>query len=441
MTNNQRYVEWFRNSAPYIHAHRGRTFVIQFGGEVVLDPKFPSLIHDIALLNSLGVSLVLVHGARPQIEHRLVERGLSMRYVNGLRITDEKALALVKEGVGCVRLEIEALLSMGLTNSPMAGACIRVTSGNFVTARPIGVRKGVDFCYTGEVRRVDGVSIAKLLSDEALVLVSPLGFSLTGEIFNLSAEDVATAIAVELRAAKLLLLGEFPGLTDAAGTLIRQLTLSDAKSLVSSRRYASEDGEGQPLRHLVSAIHACTNGVRRTHLMDSGVDGALLLELFTRDGIGTMVSADLYENTRRATIDDVGGILELIEPLEAEGILVRRSREKFETEIERFFVMERDGAVIACAAVYPFADEGVAELACLAVHRDYRRGNRADAMLAAVETEARSLGTAHLFVLTTRASHWFREHGFTAASIEDLPIARQAMYNYKRNSKVLIKAL
>ncbi|MGC1954431.1 MAG: amino-acid N-acetyltransferase [Gammaproteobacteria bacterium] len=433
-----RYVGWFRDAAPYINAHRDQIFVIQFGGEAAGDVN---LIHDLALLNSLGIRLVLVHGARPQIERRLIERGLSVDYAAGLRVTDATALQVVKEAVGALRVEIEALLSMGLANSPMAGARIRVASGNFVTARPIGVRDGVDFGYTGEVRRVDQSSIRNRLDQGAIVVVSPLGYSPTGEIFNLHAEEVATAIAIEIRAAKLLLLGEGPIPVDDLGRSIRQLTLSDAKQLFNTYCHAQRQTDETSLRQLKFAIHACRHSVRRAHLLDRRVDGALLLELFTRDGIGVMLSGEPFEQTRRATIDDAGGILALIQPMEEEGLLVRRSREKLETEIHRFLVMERDSAIIACAAVYPFPADSVVELACLAVHPSYRNGQRGDALLAAAELDARALGATWLFVLTTRAAHWFLERGFKPAAIQDLPVARQAIYNYQRNSKVLIKRL
>ncbi len=436
-TANHDYVHWFRNSAPYINAFRGRTFVVAFGGEVLAEKQFASLVHDIALLNSLGVRLVLVHGARPQIEERLRERGAKMKYVNGLRVTDEQALACVKEAAGTVRVEIEALLSMGLANSPMAGAEIRVASGNFVTAQPLGVRDGVDYLHTGEVRRIAETAIRKQLDDGAIVLLSPLGYSPTGEIFNLSAEDVATAAAVELGASKLIYLVDGPGLTDGNGALVREISLAEAEKLF--------DGHGNIpegiAKCLFSAQFAGSEGVRRAHLIDRHQDGSLLLELFTRDGVGTLVTAETFEDTRPATIDDVGGILELIAPLEREGVLVRRSREWLEMEIDHFIVVERDGMTVACAALYPFSDEKVGELACLAVHPDYRDQGRGDALLEYVERQAKKLGIQRLFVLTTRTAHWFQERGFRAAALKELPVTRQEMYNYQRRSKAFIKAL
>lgn len=436
-TWQQNFIDGFRQSAPYIHAHRGCTFVLGFGGEAVADTRFPDLIHDIALLHGLGINLVLVHGARPQIESRLKARGARLEYANGLRVTDDAALECVKEAAGTVRVEIEALLSMGLANTPMAGARIRASSGNFVTARPLGIRDGIDYCHTGEVRRIDGTAIRQHLDSRRIVLLSPLGYSPTGEVFNLSAEEIATATAKELQADKLILLLEEPELRDGKRQLISQLSLHDAAALLRSRRKLPDD----TVKHLQHAIQACRSGVRRTHLVSRRRDGALLLELFTRDGSGTLITAETYEGLREAVIDDAGGILELIKPLEDEGILVRRSRERLEIEINHFLVIERDGTIIACAALYPGETGKYAELACLAVHEDYRNEGRGDALLKALEQRALARGKNTLFVLTTRTAHWFRERGFVPGDIARLPRRRKNLYNYQRKSKVYFKAL
>ena len=440
------FVSLFRDSAPYINAFRGRTFVIVFGGEAVLDDQFPSLIHDFVLLNSLGIRLVLVHGTRPQVEARLKKLGGSPEYVNGLRVTDETALTCVKEAAGAVRVDIEALLSMGLANSPMAGARIRVASGNVITAKPLGIHDGVDFQHTGEVRRIDAEAIKLQLDQNALVLLSPLGYSPTGEIFNLSAEDVATSAAIALKADKVLYLTEGSGsdLRDSRKRLTRELTLEQSQKLLASRRRLPENME----RILKSSINLCLNGVNRVHIINRQIDGALLQELFTRDGVGTLINADRYERTRQATIDDIPGILELITPLEQADVLVRRSREHLEMEIDHFAIMERDGMVIACAAVHPFFNDKkvndkdkMAELACLAVHPEYRGIGRGNALLKYIEQHAIEQGMQKLFAFSTKSSHWFVERGFKKADIKTLPMKRKALYNYKRNSKVFIKPL
>lgn len=433
----EHFVHWFRQAGPYINAHRGKTFVVQFGGAALESDRFSGLIHDLALLHALGIRLVLVHGARPQVEQRLRETGRELRYVNGLRLTDADDLRCVKQAVGRARIRIEASLSMGVANSPMHGARLRVVSGNLITARPLGVREGIDYGFTGEVRRIDRRAIRLWLDQGALVLLSPLGYSPTGEIFNLSAEEVATATAIRLHADKLLVLSESPALRTADGQLIHQMNPGDAERLLANRTDLTEE----TARHLQQALRACQAGVRRVHLLERSVDGALLLELFTRDGAGTLITADTYEGLRPATIDDVGGILSLIQPLEDDGTLVRRSRERLEMEIEQFVVLERDGAIIGCMALYPFPDEGVGELACVATHSDYRNSGRAETLLQYIERQAREQGLHRLFVLTTRTAHWFQERGFEPAEVADLPVLKQVLYNWQRRSKVFIKKL
>ena len=431
------FVRWFRDSSPYINAFRNRTFVVAFGGEMLADAQFANLVHDLVLLNSLGVRLVLVHGTRPQIEQCLQHHKADFQYVNGLRITDDVALTCVKQAAGSVRVDIEALLSMGLTNSPMTGARMRVVSGNFVTAQPLGVRQGVDYCHTGEVRRIDNQAIHQHLDEGALVLLSPIGYSPTGEVFNLTAHDVATATAIQLQADKLIHLVDGKGITDNRNRLLRELTLEQAEALLAGKHKLNEDAANS----LVSAVSACRQDVPRAHIISRQVDGALLLELFSRDGCGSLVMQDQFEDTRQATLNDIGGILELIEPMEIDDALVRRSRERLEMEIDHFTVVERDGMILACAALYPFIDEKVSELACLAVHPDYRNQGRGDALLKYIERHSRQLGIQQLFVLTTRTAHWFRERGFKAGRLEKLPVKRRELYNYQRNSKVFIKGM
>ncbi|MBZ0092447.1 MAG: amino-acid N-acetyltransferase [Sulfuricellaceae bacterium] len=431
------FVAWFRSAAPYIHAFRGKTFVIAFGGEVVSEGQFIALAHDLSLLNSLGVRLVLVHGVRPQIEEELTERGAAIRYTGGMRVTDDDALKCVKEAAGTVRVEIEALLSMGLANSPMAGADIRVASGNFVTAKPIGVLDGVDLQLTGEVRKIDVTAINRRLEQNDMVLLSPIGYSPTGEIFNLTLEDVATSAAIALDADKLIFLMDNNGVTDADGDLLRELTIAEASEILAAGRDLPEDIGV----YLPCAVRACRSGVARGHLINRHVDGALLQELFTHGGIGTMLSEAPLETIRKATIDDVGGVLKLLEPLEAEGVLVRRSRELLEMEIDRFWVLEYDGMIIGCAALYPFPEETAAELACLAIHANYRDGGRGELLLGHIEDYARKIRIRQLFVLTTRTAHWFIERGFVEAGVEQLPKAKQGLYNYRRRSKVFMKKL
>lgn len=439
---NKSHVDWFRQSAPYIHAHRGRTFVILFGGEAVEDKSFAHLIHDIALLGSLGVRIVLVHGARPQIKQQLSESDIDSKFTDNMRITLSEHMPAVEQAVGQVRMRIEAQLSMGLPNTPMAGASVRVVSGNFITARPYGIHNGIDYCQTGNVRNVDSDAINQHLINNNVVLISPIGYSPTGEIFNLRAEDVATSTAIALNADKLIFIMESNGVTTQQGDLLQQLNLPQAEAWLKNHCAKDDLDRGQKTQsHLSNAAQACRSGVRRVHLISRQTDGALLQELYTRDGIGTLVTTDNYEGLRTASITDIGGIMELISPLEDEGVLVKRSREQLELDINNFTVIERDGMIIACAALFFFAEERCAELACLSVHKDYRTRGRGEDLLQHVEWQAKKKHMKKLFTLTTQTMHWFIERSYIECSIDDLPIGKKSLYNLQRNSKVLCKQL
>jgi len=429
------YVNWLRHASPYINAHRDRTFVVMLPGDGVAHVNFGNIVHDLVLLHSLGVRLVLVHGSRPQIEARLAARGLTPHYHRDMRITDGPTLECVIDAVGQLRIAIEARLSMDMAASPMQGSRLRVAGGNFVTARPIGVVEGVDYHHTGEVRRVDRKGIGRLLDERSIVLLSPLGYSPTGEIFNLACEDVAMRAAIDLGADKLILFGNEQGLMDDAGKLVRELRPQQVPT------HLQRLGNSYQAELLDAAAQACRGGVKRAHIVSYSEDGSLLTELFTRDGGGTLVDQEQFEQLREASIEDVGGLIDLISPLEEQGILVRRSREVLEREIEQFTIVERDGLIIACAALYQIADSDSGELACLAVNPEYRHGGRGDELLERIEERARAQGLKTLFVLTTRTAHWFRERGFEPSGVERLPAARASLYNYQRNSQIFEKQL
>ncbi|MDQ8023563.1 MAG: amino-acid N-acetyltransferase [Moraxellaceae bacterium] len=432
-----RFVDWVRGAAPYFHAFRGKTFVLAFGGEVAQGELLQDLCHDCNLLAALGVRLVLVHGVRPQIEAELARRQQRSRYHNGLRVTDEAALECVKAAVGVTRIEIEAALSQGLPNTPMAGAYMRVTGGNFVIAKPMGVVDGIDFQHTGAVRRVIADEISADLDQQNVVLVSPLGVSPSGEIFNLAMEEVAEAVAISLKAEKLVYLCDAPGLLDGKGRLIEAITADEAERMFNEGVGLTEDLH----LFLPRAIRAVRKGVSRAHLIDRDKDGGLLLEFFTHQGVGTMVAHEPLHRLREATIEDVGTLLSLLAPLEADGTLVRRGRELLEMEIDRFVLAEHDGMVVGCAALYPFPEDRIGEMACLVVTADYRRAGLGERLMHHIEERARAVGLDKLFVLTTRTEHWFRERGFNEVGPEALPGRKRDLYNFQRRSKVLMKTL
>jgi amino-acid N-acetyltransferase len=436
METQIQFVQWLRSVAPYIHAFRGKTFVIAFPGELVTAGALPVLAQDLSLMHALGIKVVIVHGSRPQVEEQLALRNVQPRYHNGLRITDAAAMECAKEAAGELRLDIEAAFSQGLPNTPMAHAAIRIISGNFVTARPLGVIDGVDLEMTGVTRKIAYETIHPILSAGALVLLSPLGFSPTGEAFNLAMEDVAVAAATALRADKLIFISETPMMTDTDDHELRELTAAQAETLLRSGHLPSDTAFY--LKHCVTAARS---GVPRVHIVPFAVDGSALLEIFTHDGVGTMVSTENLETLREATIEDVGGILKLIEPLEADGTLVKRGRELIEREIDYFSLIEHDGVIFGCAALYPFPAEKMAEMACLTVNPEVQSQGDGERILKHMENRARAAGFKKLFVLTTRTAHWFLKRGFVHATVDDLPKDRLHMYNWQRKSLVLIKNL
>lgn len=428
-------VKFLRQTSPYIHAHRGKTFVIAISGGSVLQSNFHSMVHDIALLQSLGMRIVVVHGARPQINKRLALSGIETSFEQHLRITSSEAMLCIKEAVGSTRLAIESELSMGLPSSPMHGARVRVIGGNFVTAKPVGVRDGIDFQRTGEIRRIDSHAIKYQLDDNSMVLISPIGFSATGESFNLNYQDLAAQVAITLEAEKLILVSESPGVMDK-GSLLRTLSIPQLAEILETSK------DVQQVSLLGAAVHACQSGVERVHLVSHKEDGALLSELLTRDGSGTLLSKDYGEAIRVATIEDVGGILELITPLEDQSVLVKRSRELLETEISRFIVVVHpEGLIVGCAALYPTADKQMGEVACVAIHPDFNGQGIGSRVFDQIEFEARQQRMSSLCVMTTQAAHWFLEKGFISGEVADLPANKQSMYNYQRNAGVFHKAI
>jgi amino-acid N-acetyltransferase len=429
------FVSFFRSVAPFIHAFRGETFVVAFGGELVQAGRLNALVQDLSLIHALGIKLVIVHGSRPQVNEQLRLKGLTPRFEGSQRITDPAALECAKEAAGEIRLDLEALFSQGLPNTAMQNARVRVMSGNFVTARPVGVVGGVDYLHTGMVRKVDEQAIRTALNNNTVVLMSPLGFSPTGEAFNLAMEDIAVQTAIALNADKLMFLTETPSLRDGSGNTITELEYDDAERMLAAGQIPPVEAEY--VRHLVKA---CKGGVERAHLVPFEQDGACLLEVFTHDGIATMITEEALEKLRLATNDDVAAILSLIEPLIADGTLVSRGPDIIERDIEQFSLLEHDGKIFGCAALYPYSQK-MGEMACLTVSHASQGTGDGERILKHIEQRAKAAGMKQLFVLTTRAMHWFIKRGFKPATVEQLPPERQLSYNRGRNSQVLIKTL
>ncbi|TNH05469.1 amino-acid N-acetyltransferase [Testudinibacter sp. TR-2022] len=434
-------VEWFRESTPYVSLHRDKTFVIMLDGDTIASKNFINIINDISLLHSLGIKLVVVFGVRHQINETLQAHDIAPVYHKNIRVTDAETLELVKQVVGKLQFDISARLSVRSFNAGNhSNTSINVVSGNFVIAQPIGVDDGVDYMLSGKIRRIDIKAIKQQLDNDAIVLLGPIGASVTGENFNMPFEDIATQVAIKLNAEKLIGFCADDGIRDEAGDIIADLFPQRAAvhlhQLIESGQYHSSQA-----RFLQAAIDVSRAGIKRSHLLSYEEDGTLLQELFSRDGIGTQVSMESSETIRIATIQDIAALLALIHPLEQQGILVKRSREQLEMEIGNYTIIERDGVIIACAALNVYAEESMAEMACVAVHPDYRNSSRGDILLEELQKRARKLKIKQLFVLTTRTVHWFQERGFKIANVEDLPKDKREHYNYQRKSKILIQNL
>ncbi len=443
---NFTFVPWFRSVAPYIHMHRGKTFVIGMAGEAIAAGKLQSIAQDLALIQSMGVKIVLVHGFRPQVNEQLHAKGHEAKYSHGMRITDAIALDCAQEAAGQLRYEIEAAFSEGLPNTPMAGSTVRMISGNFITARPVGVLDGVDFRHTGVVRKVDASGIRRTLDFGAMVLLSPFGFSPTGEAFNLNMEEVATSVAISIQADKLIFLTEIPGIPSDPSRPVgddnpidTELPLDEAEKVLAS--LSTPQRPTDTAFYLQHCVKACKGGVERSHILPFALDGSLLLEVYVHDGIGTMVIDEKLESLREASVDDIGGILQLIEPFERDGTLVKRDRTEIERDIDLYTVIEHDGVIFGCAALYPYPEARTAEMAALTVSPLSQSQGDGERILKRIEHRAKAAGIDSIFVLTTRTMHWFLKRGFQQVSPDWLPEARKRKYNWDRKSLVLVKKL
>jgi amino-acid N-acetyltransferase len=443
---NFTFVPWFRSVAPYIHMHRGKTFVVGIAGEGIAAGKLHNIAQDLALIQSMGVKIVLVHGFRPQVNEQLQAKGHTPKYSHGIRITDEVALDCAQEAAGQLRYEIEAAFSQGLPNTPMAGSRVRMISGNFITARPVGIMDGVDFQHSGVVRKVDVAGITRSLDMGAMVLLSPFGFSPTGEAFNLTMEEVATSVATAMQADKLIFLTEIPGIRikptepeSEDNPIDTELPLAAAEQLLATMPNGKKPTD--TAFYLQHCVKACKAGVERSHILPFAVDGALLLEIYVHDGIGTMVVDEKLESLREASADDVAGILSVIEPFENDGTLVKRSRTEIERDASSYTIIEHDGVIFGCAALFPYPEAKTGELAALTVSPNVQSQGDGERLLKRIEQRAKAAGLDSLFVLTTRTMHWFIKRGFVQVDPDWLPEARKRKYSWDRRSQVLVKKI
>ncbi|HRL34280.1 amino-acid N-acetyltransferase [Uruburuella suis] len=437
MNLSEFFVRDFREAAPYINYLRGKTLVIGIAGSLLEGATLRTLAADLNLLASLGVRLVVVHGSRSQISALAEARGHTPQYHNGRRITDETTLTHAKQACGMLRCDIEAALSIGMTTATQRSRALAIAAGNFVSARPLGVIDGIDMGYTGRVRKIDTESIRQRLDSGALVLISPLGHSLSGKTFNLSMGDIAEAAAIALAAEKLIYVVEQEGILNEHGTLISNLSAQEARELLDNQR-----AQPNQRRLLQSAVNAVEKQVQRTQILSGRQDGSLIRELFTRHGAGTSVARAAFMTIRQAQSSDISAITTLIRPLEDEGVLLRRSREYLENHIGEFSILEHDRQIYGCVALKTFEPSEAGELACLVVSPEAQDGGYGELLLEHLLANARARGIRRLFALSTHTGEWFIERGFQAAAVADLPEERQQEYHQsRRQSKVFVYSL
>lgn len=424
------FINWFRFSAPYIRKHRDATFVIALPGEAVAHPNFINLVHDLAMLQSLGAKLIIVQGARQQIKQALTDANISAPLEAGIRVSSTEAMPHIISASNKVRTELESAMSAGLVDSPMYQLNLKTLSGNFLSAKPLGVRNGVDYLYTGLVRQVDAKAINSALNTGAAVICNTLGYSPTGETFNLSLNNCTLEIAKTVGADKLI------GFC-ANDQLQPMLDSTEVKPKRAHEFATSITDDASLIDALADGVD---QGIDRAHVVSYEDNGAILKELFTHDGSGLLISKKELAHVRSAETSDIGGILELIQPLQESGALVQRTRDLLEEQIQSFAVLDIDGTAIGCASLQALdADSG--EIACVAVHKEFQGRGYASDLLNYLESRAKAAQYKQVFLLSTQASHWFKERGYQETTPDTLPQDRRELYSSERKSKVLSKVL
>lgn len=419
------FVKNLRQASPYISQHRGKLVVFYLPGEMINDgKKLLQLAEDLVLLNNLGLKIILTLGATLQINQKLAENNINWDTYQNIRITSKEQIQAIQETVGLVRSKLESVFSQASAEQHLPHS---VVSGNWLSAKPKGIIDGTDYKYTGSLRQINTNAINKNLEANQICLLTPLAYSASGEVFNLNTLEQAYSIADKLSADKLMIFTEESHLK----ILPKSLDIVELKKQIQHQHPNS-------LLNLLEKSLASSKSIKRIHLMSQNSPSSILLELFTREGTGTLIYTDRYHHLRTANSDDLIQILKLIQPLEEQGILANRNEKEVIQNLPNFIVAEIDGQIIGCAAIYSL-DSNIAELACLAVNPTFQGDEIGKQLVSKTSQLAKERHHNQIFILTTQTNHWFKEQGFQDSDYFSLPVKRQETYNQNRKSKILIK--
>ncbi len=419
-----------RGILTYVPRFREKIFVIAVDGEIAGSPNFGNILLDLAVLRSLNVKVILVHGAASQIEKLAAERSVKLSNRDGTGITDEATLKVSLDAATTLMNDI----MQGLTSVDL-----RAAYANAVIAHPAGILGGVDFLHTGKVERVDTKLLHLLLNEGVIPVVPPIGFDGEGRTFRVNSDAIAVDVAEAMQAMKIIFLGAQDAMV-VNGELVRQLSITEADDLVKKRRLPTEAGSLSKLEH---GARACRNGVPRVHLLNGNVDEALLAEVFSPEGVGTMIYSNDYQQIRRVFKKDVRALLILIRSSVEHAELVKRTRADLIAQLDDYWVLEIDRQLVACVAVHHYPEALKSELACLYVSKPHEGQGYGRKLIAFAEQLAAQRGMKHIFALSTQAFNYFQQKGgYVEVTPDELPAERRKKYDTNgRNSKVLQRTL
>lgn len=423
--------EDLRGILQYVPQFKDRIFVIALDGAVMRLPNFPSLLQDIAVLQSLSIQVVIVFGARQQIRELAAKRGVTLSNDDGMGRTDKATLEVGADAISRLTSELVADLT---------AQELRAAVPNALAVHPAGVIDGVDLEFTGRVERVDVRALQTLVKEDIVPVLPPLGYDGRGNSLRLNSDEVAVDVALELDAAKVIFVAEH-GLADASGSRIAQLCVAEAREMAKRK-----DMDPSMLSKLRYGAMACTEGVPRVHIVDGTQEEVLLAELFSNEGVGTMIHADDYQQIRKARTADIPALMSMMRQSVEDAALAPRSKQQIQQRIGDFFVLELDGHPVGTVAVHTYdqADgRRIAELACLLVRRSHKNKGHGRKLVAYAEDQAKQRGCHSIFLLSTQAFRFFEEKmGYFEVDLDTLPPARREAYDKSgRNSRVLKKDL